>query len=341
MTTGRLNDKTGTVRKNAVQLLIVLMQGNPYGERLPLAELEAKKELEEAKLKEMLEASGNQPQKIQVDPSKCGPTKTELWNAMEPEILVAIHEVFDEENIDVSTSELTNEEVIQQLNSCNYKRVARMFIKEEDEDQEDPIELLEKIKIIFVGDEDNDSEREAMERLVHEAVQQEMQQPPQEEESKEIGQQRMLVMYLKDSHAFASSVYAAIPMVCQLLCSKQTSDILEAIDFFVTAFEFDVLDAMQGVRRMLSLIWSSEEDVKKAVVSAYKRLYMNMEATGSKRRALQVVSNLSALISLSTQGELASLEELVAMCVKSGDLPKICIQVVLLKNFWIFLIFLT
>jgi DNA polymerase/3'-5' exonuclease PolX len=84
---------------------------------------------------------------------------------------------------------------------------------------------------------------------------------------------------------------------------------------------------MQGVRRMLSLIWSSEEDVKKAVVNAYKRLYMNMEATGSKRRALQVVSNLSALISMSTQGELASLDELIAMCVKSGDLPKICIQV--------------
>ncbi|XP_046630867.1 condensin complex subunit 1-like isoform X2 [Daphnia pulicaria] len=327
MTTGRLNDKTGTVRKNAVQLLIVLMQGNPYGERLPLEELGAKKESEEAKLKEMLEASGNQPQRIQVDPSKCGPTKTELWNAMEPEILVAIHEVFDEEDIDMSMSELTNEEVIQQLNACNYKRVARMFITEDDEEQEDPVEILDKIKSIFVGDEDNDGEREEMERLVQEAVEQEIQQPPQEEESKEIGQQRMLVMFLKDSHAFASSVYAAIPMVCQLLCSKQTSDILEAIDFFVTAFEFDVLDAMQGVRRMLSLIWSSEEDVKKAVVNAYKRLYMNMEATGSKRRALQVVSNLSALISLSTQGELASLEELIAMCVKSGDLPKICIQV--------------
>jgi condensin complex subunit 1 len=327
MTNGRLNDKTPTVRKNAVQLLIVLMQGNPYGERLPLAELGEKKALEEGKLKEMLEASGNQPQKTQIDPSKCGPTKTELWNAMEPEILVAIHEVFDEESMTMSMSELTNDEVTELLNSCNYKRIIRVFIADDNEDQEDPVEILQKIKDIFVGNEDDASEREAIERLVHEAVEQENQQRPQEEESKEIGQQRMLVMYLNDSHAFASSVYAAIPMVCQLLCSKQTSDILEAIDFFVTAFEFHVLDAMQGVRRMLSLIWSSEEDVKKAVVNAYKRLYMNMEATGSKRRALQVVSNLSALISMSTQGELASLDELIAMCVKSGDLPKICIQV--------------
>ena len=81
-----------------------------------------------------------------------------------------------------------------------------------------------------------------------------------------------------------------------------------------------------GVRRMLSLVWSSESDVKAAVVQAYKRLYMTMEDS-SKKKAVQVVTNLTALISCSTQGELASLEELVSLCVKTGDLPKACIQV--------------
>lgn len=77
---------------------------------------------------------------------------------------------------------------------------------------------------------------------------------------------------------------------------------------------------------MLSLVWSSEQDVKTAVVNAYKRLYMNME-NPSKKKAIAVVGNLTALISCSTQGELASLEELVAVSVKSGDLPKLCVQV--------------
>ena len=36
LTAGRLHDKTSTVRKHAIQLLIVLMQGNPYAARLPL-----------------------------------------------------------------------------------------------------------------------------------------------------------------------------------------------------------------------------------------------------------------------------------------------------------------
>lgn len=327
MTTGRLVDKTSTVRKNAVQLLIVLMQSNPYAARLPLAELESKLKTEEAKLDEMLAAqTKEQPQKL--DPTKCGPTKTELWNAMEPEVLVAIQEVLEEGENSMSMTELTDEQVISLLAEGNYKRVARPFACDEDD-----IEIiLEKIKKIFVGDEDGELEREKIENMVREAVEQENreeeEQPAQAEESKEISQQRMLVLYLRDSHAFASSVHTAIPVVCQLLLSKQTSDVLEAIDFFVTAFEFDVLDAMVGVRRMLSLVWSPEAEVKEAVVKAYKRLYMEMETGNSKKRALQVVSNLTALISCSTQGELASLEELVSLCVKTDDLPKICIQVI-------------
>ncbi len=81
-------------------------------------------------------------------------------------------------------------------------------------------------------------------------------------------------------------------MVAQLLGSKQPTDILEAIEFFVSgmhiffiffinpiiygtynpfynvfplwpaAFEFGVLNAMLGVRKMLALIWSRETNIK-------------------------------------------------------------------------------
>ena len=50
--------------------------------------------------------------------------------------------------------------------------------------------------------------------------------------------------------------------MAQLLCSKQSTDILEAIEFFVSAFEFGVLNAMLGVRKMLALIWSRESSIK-------------------------------------------------------------------------------
>ena len=326
MTAGRLVDKTSTVRKHAVQLLIVLMQGNPYAARLPLAELEAKLKSEEGKLDGMIQTQNkDQPpkEKVQEALAKCGPTKTEIWNAMEPEVLVAIQEVLEEDENSMSMSELPDDQVIALLNSGNYKRVARMLVGDED----DPVEILERIKEVFVGEEEEPDNREEMERLVHQAMAQDDQEP-QEEESQEVSQQRMLVLYLRDSFKFARGIYAAIPVVCRLLLSKQTSDILEAINFFVTAFELDVLEAMMGIRRMLPLIWSSESDVKDAVVKAYKHLYMDMDSSETpQKRAIQVVSNLTALISCSTQGELASLEELVARCVLSGDLPMLCITV--------------
>ena len=64
--------------------------------------------------------------------------------------------------------------------------------------------------------------------------------------------------------------------MAMLLGSKQSTDILEAIDFFVSAFEFGVQNSMLGVRRMLSLIWSGEATIREAVVAAYKRLYIEV-----------------------------------------------------------------
>lgn len=332
LTTNRLKDKSSNVRKHAIQLLIALMQGNPYAARLPLEEVESKLKVEQEKLDEMLKvAEKDRPTVTRIDPSKCGPTKTELWNAMEPEILVAIQEVLEEEENSASMAELNDEEIAELINRANYKRVIRMMAHEED----DAEEILDKMKSIYIGDEDNAAKQKEMENLVRQAMEEEQAQAAAkesepEEERPEISQQRMVVAYLKDTHAFAYSIHEAIPIVCQLLCSKHTSDILEAVNFFVTAFQFDVLDAMVGVRRMLSLIWSSEAEVKDAVVKAYKELYMDMDKysnLAAKRRALKVVANLTALISCSTQGELASLEELISLCVKTGDLRKECIQV--------------
>ena len=323
LTAGRLHDKTSTVRKHAIQLLIVLMQGNPYAARLPLEELEAKLAEEQKKLDDLIAVRDkNKPAAARIDPSKCGPTRTEIWGAMEPEVISAISELLDDDDTSFSVSEHADEEIVEALNVGNYKAAIRMLSPE----QEDGKDILETLKVLFIGDEvDN---KEEVEEMVRKAVEEEQlqQNEPPIEESKEISQQRMLVLYLKDSVAFARSVHNAIPVVCQLLCSKQVSDILEAIDFFVTAYEFDVLDAMIGVRKMLSLVWSTENDVKQAVVNAYKRLYMNVD-DGSRKRAVQVVNYLTALISLSTQGELASLEELISLCVRTKDLPKPCIQV--------------
>ena len=78
----------------------------------------------------------------------------------------------------------------------------------------------------------------------------------------------------QDSLMFASQIQESVPVICQLLSSKNTSDVFEAIEFFVTGYEFGVTETIVGIRKMLALIWSREASVKEAVVNAYKRLYL-------------------------------------------------------------------
>ena len=106
----------------------------------------------------------------------------------------------------------------------------RLVLTHEGEDDEELDEqtLLDRLQEMFVGDEKVD--REEVEKMMLQAVEEERaieEHDSKVEDSKEISQQKMLVLYFKDSVAFARSVHDSIPIVCQMLCSKQVSDILE------------------------------------------------------------------------------------------------------------------
>ncbi|CAL1534663.1 unnamed protein product [Lymnaea stagnalis] len=141
-----------------------------------------------------------------------------------------------------------------------------------------------------------------------------------DEPKTELAKQQTLVNYLKNSLTFALQVQQCIPVVCQLLGSKNTTDVLEAIHFFVTAVEFGVSAAVVGVRRMMVLIWSQEATVRDAVVDAYRTLYLEPKDKNQRFIASSIVKNLSGLVVGSTCGDLTSLEALVTQFVKSGHI---------------------
>lgn len=68
----------------------------------------------------------------------------------------------------------------------------------------------------------------------------------------------------------------AIPILCQLLGSKSSTDVLEIIDFFIVAHEFGLAQSEAGIRKMANLIWSNDPVIKKAVVAAFERLYIDV-----------------------------------------------------------------
>jgi condensin complex subunit 1 len=77
-------------------------------------------------------------------------------------------------------------------------------------------------------------------------------------------------------------VSSAFPVICQLLHSRQVTDVVEAIDFFTSAFQFGMADAIIGVQQMLVLVWSRDQAVKDAVAVAYKKLYLFTENTTAR-----------------------------------------------------------
>lgn len=81
---------------------------------------------------------------------------------------------------------------------------------------------------------------------------------------------------------FQTQMEKAVPTLCQLLGSKTISDVNESIEFFVVASEFGLQSAIEGVRRMLVLIWSRDSAVRDAVVGAYKGLYLDPEAPNAR-----------------------------------------------------------
>jgi len=345
---GRLQDKSSNVRKAAVQLLTTLLESNPFAAKLQTEELELKLREEEAKLKEMA------PEEA-VDP-------VEHWNNMDSKVREGVKksvDAEDESEAEKVWEKATVGEICERISGFLEKNAfekalsllkdAQKEIPDEGifklDDKESTEEPMEETASDDKSDDEDNSEDdeeggskkkaekkdEKVENIMKllKKIFFEVKRTPEPSMSQsqnmsqdELSKQRMLVQYLTDSVKFSKIIHKSLPIVAQLLGSKQSTDILEAIDFFVSAFEFGVLNAMIGVRRMLALIWSREATIKDAVVGAYKRLYINVESNSLRSASAAIAQNLIALIVGATLGELTSMEKLVSEFVASKDIGK-------------------
>ena len=105
---------------------------------------------------------------------------------------------------------------------------------------------------------------------------------------------QVVVKYLTDALCFARQLRDSVPIISQLLGSKISSDVTEAIEFFMTASSFQVDNsilglfhllmnmcvsiAIAGVRKMLALMWSKDASIRDSVMNAYKILYLSPDA---------------------------------------------------------------
>ncbi|KAL5112034.1 hypothetical protein TcWFU_004807 [Taenia crassiceps] len=143
--------------------------------------------------------------------------------------------------------------------------------------------------------------------------------------------QRACVAYLREMQCFASYISTGIENMCNLLHSKNVTDVLEAIEFFLTAKQAGVRSLDSALRHMMAMIWSQEEQIRKAVLDASRRLYFQpdivnesftVEGRLSSAALAAVISTLVRLVSESTIGDFVSLERILRELLDLGHVDE-------------------
>ncbi|KAG8529333.1 uncharacterized protein KY384_005969 [Bacidia gigantensis] len=128
--------------------------------------------------------------------------------------------------------------------------------------------------------------------------------------------------YYVEAIRFIEVLHAGTPVVCQLLSSKNKSEVIEAMDFFVILDAYKIEPARLGIRRMLRLIWTkgnSDEGkgVQTHLMDCYRGLFFTAPDTFSENDAANYVArNMISLTFGATPAELTSLEQLLNTMVK-------------------------
>lgn len=138
--------------------------------------------------------------------------------------------------------------------------------------------------------------------------------------------------YYVEALRFIETLHDASPQVTQLLGSKNKSEVIEAMDFFVVADAYHLETAKSGVRKMLRLIWTKgNSDEGKGVqihlIECYKGLFFEAPGNFSANDAANYVArNMISLTFGATPAELTSLEQLLATMMKEKCISELVVQ---------------
>ena len=108
-----------------------------------------------------------------------------------------------------------------------------------------------------------------------------------------------------------------------MLLSKSTSDVVEALRFYVRAKQFQLPCAITGMRNALSLMWSSEKQIQTEVLKAFIDVFVGQPGTDGKKLLEDklITHNLIVLVGESSISEQVSIEEAISHLVKDEVIP--------------------
>lgn len=137
--------------------------------------------------------------------------------------------------------------------------------------------------------------------------------------------------YYNEALKFIDVLHDATGTICQLLGSRNKSEVIEAIDYFEIGDAYNIEQNKVGIRRMLRLIWTkgnSDEGkgVQTHLIDSYRRLFFEAPESFSPNDAANYIArNMISLTFGATAAELTSLEQLLATMMKGGMIPEVVI----------------
>ncbi|KIM35665.1 hypothetical protein M413DRAFT_449620 [Hebeloma cylindrosporum] len=323
---GALDDKLATVRKAAISLLKELVLTHPYGEKLGgTLKLEVwEKEYKEvvAKLDKFEEAVGNVVKNPDAEMDGDEDEEEEQGedddedgaNRRRKKPKKARRS--DDESMDV------DEDGGGAGGDTEEDEPGKMSVDEDERDDSTPKKSKKASKL-----------KPRKSQLNLEALTQEQAIVAAYDEH-EITGMRFMKKYCLDALSFIQGIEAAMDPMCKLLGSTSKPEVLEVMEFFRVAHEYEFESAKDGVKKMLHLIWtkdnstSTSEDgkelkgVRQRLLECYKSLYFDPvpdpEMDG-KAQVSRIAKNFIELTYLATLAELTSLEEMMRIMMEDGQ----------------------
>ncbi|KAK9763414.1 condensin complex non-SMC subunit Cnd1 [Basidiobolus ranarum] len=134
--------------------------------------------------------------------------------------------------------------------------------------------------------------------------------------------------YYTDAVEFVESIHEAIPILCQLLGSTTKAEVMEAMDFFVTATRYKIQLAQDGIRKMLHLVWVKDngndetKGIRSRLIDAFRTLYLTSDPSLTHKDNVNLFSrHLIGLTFESSLAELTSLDEILSIIMSEGHIP--------------------
>lgn len=134
--------------------------------------------------------------------------------------------------------------------------------------------------------------------------------------------------YYNEAIRFIEVLHSGSTIVTQLLSSRNKSEVIEAMDFFVVLDAYKIETARGGIRRMLRLIWTkgnSDEGkgVQTHLIDCYKGLFFDAPGSFTPNDAANYIArNMISLTFGATPAELTCLEQLLSTMMKAGNVSE-------------------